>query len=156
MAARSSTPKAKSLSVLIIISSDATQSLSHGFHRQHPLFFKNKGFGWWEGFKWSDSNVRTEKVCFRVRRDQRRGVCCVVTDDGCCNYTIEGFEGKSSTQEYAFLKEMQPLKCGSRFRTNQLPKDLEVPVELAMQAIAYMRDQGSNEGLELIAQSLGL
>ncbi|XP_042003741.1 uncharacterized protein LOC121752706 [Salvia splendens] len=41
-------------------------------------------------------------------------------------------------------------------RTNQLPKDLEVPVELAMQAIAYMRDQGSNEGLELIAQSLGL
>ncbi|XP_042059721.1 uncharacterized protein LOC121804288 [Salvia splendens] len=41
-------------------------------------------------------------------------------------------------------------------RTNQLPKDLEVPVELAMQTIAYLRDQGSNEGLELIAQSLGL
>ncbi|XP_042030053.1 protein LURP-one-related 11-like [Salvia splendens] len=57
---------------------------------------KKLGFGWWEGFKWSDSNVRTEKVCFRVRRDQRRWVCCVVSDDGCCNYTIEGFEGKSS------------------------------------------------------------
>ncbi|XP_042022974.1 uncharacterized protein LOC121770286 [Salvia splendens] len=41
-------------------------------------------------------------------------------------------------------------------RTNQLPMDLEVPVELAMQAIAYLRDQRSNQGLEMIAQSLGL
>lgn len=23
-------------------------------------------------------------------------MCCVVSDDSCCNYTIEGFEGKSS------------------------------------------------------------
>ncbi|KAG6392265.1 hypothetical protein SASPL_146479 [Salvia splendens] len=37
------------------------------------------------------------------------------------------------------------------WRTNQLPMDLEVPVELAMQAIAYLRDQGSNHGLEMIA-----
>ncbi|KAG6416371.1 hypothetical protein SASPL_123800 [Salvia splendens] len=29
--------------------------------------------------------------------------------------------------------------------------DLEVPVELAMQTIAYLRDQGSNQGLEMIA-----
>ncbi|XP_042033515.1 uncharacterized protein LOC121780055 [Salvia splendens] len=35
-------------------------------------------------------------------------------------------------------------------RTNQLPMDLEVPVELAMQAIAYLRDQGSNQRLEMI------
>ncbi|KAG6421980.1 hypothetical protein SASPL_118540 [Salvia splendens] len=41
-------------------------------------------------------------------------------------------------------------------RTNQLPMDLEVPVELAMQAIVYLRNQGSNQGLEMIAQSLGL
>ncbi|XP_042039584.1 uncharacterized protein LOC121785262 [Salvia splendens] len=41
-------------------------------------------------------------------------------------------------------------------RTNQLPLNLEVPVELAMQAIAYLRDQGSNQGLETISQALGL
>ncbi|XP_042016089.1 uncharacterized protein LOC121764065 [Salvia splendens] len=41
-------------------------------------------------------------------------------------------------------------------RTNQLLTDLEVPVELAMQAIAYLQDQGSNKELEMIAQSLGL
>ncbi|XP_042043618.1 protein LURP-one-related 4-like [Salvia splendens] len=57
---------------------------------------KKLGFGWWEGFKWSDSNVRAEKACFRVRRDMRKGVCCVVSDDCYCNYKIEGFEGKSS------------------------------------------------------------
>ncbi|KAG6432914.1 hypothetical protein SASPL_104504 [Salvia splendens] len=44
----------------------------------------------------------------------------------------------------------------NKIKTNQLPMDLEVPVELAMQAIAYLKDQGSNQGLEMIAQSLGL
>ncbi|XP_042051481.1 uncharacterized protein LOC121796763 [Salvia splendens] len=41
-------------------------------------------------------------------------------------------------------------------RTNQLPLNLEVPVELVMEAVAYLRDQGSNHGLESISQALGL
>ncbi|KAL1569058.1 protein LURP-one-related 4-like [Salvia divinorum] len=57
---------------------------------------KKLGFGCWEGFKWSDLNVRMEKACFRVRRNLRKGVCCLVGDDGYYNYKIEGFEGKSS------------------------------------------------------------
>ncbi|KAG6437627.1 hypothetical protein SASPL_102548 [Salvia splendens] len=41
-------------------------------------------------------------------------------------------------------------------RVAQLPHNLEVPKELAIECISYLKDQGCIDGLEMIARTLGM
>lgn len=41
-------------------------------------------------------------------------------------------------------------------RVAQLPHNLEVPKELAIECISYLKDQGCIDGLEMIARALGM
>ncbi|KAG6392696.1 hypothetical protein SASPL_146920 [Salvia splendens] len=48
------------------------------------------------------------------------------------------------------------LEMAQSRRHAQLPTNLEVPVELVIEAIEYLKTMGCNEGLHIISQALGI